>query len=397
MVEMDGATKTKHVPGLLVLLMMGAFGVTGGALIAPALPSLMQPFSVTEDRVGLVLSVYTMSAAISLPLIGFLLDRLGRKTVGITCLLLDGLFGVACAFAPNFRVLLLLRFFQGIGIAGLIPVAMTIIGDYYKERRLRLHLMGILSGTISGSAALIPLLGGALAGLDWRYPFFVYGFSGILAAAFFLFIPETRPNLDLPQSLQKEVGAYLDKLRRALAIKRVQETFAHSFLLYFLLYTLVAFLALYLVRQHALNTFVAGLGLTVQASLAVVVASKASWIDGFLTWKQKLTAGFILISLALGSVPLWGSPAGVAISLLVFGVGMGVIQPAVYHEATAAPPAELAGSVVALFNTMKYIGMSSSPFLLGYVSRLHSLGAAFTAAAALSAAWAIFTVWGTRD
>ena len=397
MSKIDGTTKTRHVPGLIVLLLMGAFGVTGGALIAPALPALMQPFSVGEDRVGLVLSVYTMSAALSLPFIGFLLDRLGRKTVGIACLLLDGLFGVACVFAPSFRVLLLLRFFQGIGIAGLIPVAMTIIGDYYKERRLRLHLMGILSGTISGSAALIPLLGGALAGIDWRYPFFVYGVSGILAAAFLLFIPETRPDADLSQSLQREVRAYLDRLRRALAIKRVQETFAHSFLLYFLLYTLVAFLALYLVRQHGLSTFVAGLGLTVQASLAVVVASKASWIDQFLTWKQKLTTGFIIISLALGSVPLWGSPGGVAISLLAFGVGMGIIQPTVYHEATAAPPADLAGSVVALFNTMKYIGMSTSPFVLGYVSRLYSLGVAFTAAAVLSATWAILIVVGTGD
>ncbi|MFP4200531.1 MAG: MFS transporter [Clostridia bacterium] len=378
------------LPTLITLLTMGAFGVMGGALIAPTLPTLSVAFGVAEDRVGLVLSVYTLSAAFALPFIGLLIDRIGRKPVAIACLLIDGIFGVSSTFAPDFNILLLFRFFQGLGIAGLIPIAMTVLGDLFKERNLRLKLMGILSGTISGAAALVPILGGALAELDWRYPFFVYGFSLLLAAAFATLVPETRDTTGIRTGLVQEITHYLRRMKEALGIPRVKETFAHAFILYFSLYSLVTYLPLFLVDYHGLSSFWAGMGLAVQASLAVIVASRANWVDEKWNWTQKLTIGFGLMILSLATLPYWPSLLGVVASLLIFGMGLGFVQPAVYHEATAAPPKELAGSVVALFNTMKYIGMSASPFVLGFVAAYFPTSVLFLVSGGLCAFWVVF-------
>ncbi len=357
--------------------------------MAPALPTLTDAFSVSEDRVGLVLSVYTLAAALALPFLGLLLDRVGRKTVGVACLLIDGSFGVACTFAPTFGVLLLLRFFQGIGIAGLIPVAMTVISDIFLERKIRLKLMGILSGTIAASAALVPILGGALASVHWRYPFYVYAFSVFIAAAFAFLIPETKPGGETKAPLREGISEYLAGMKHALRIPRVRETFAHSFVLYFLLYSLVTFLPLFLVQSHGLGTFVAGAALALQATLAVVVASKADWVDDHWGWKTKLIIGFVFMAASLATLPLWPGITGVVASLFAFGVGMGFVQPAVYHEATAAPPKELAGSVVALFNTMKYVGMSASPLVLGMIARYYPTGTLFIAAAGICIGWTV--------
>jgi MFS transporter, ACDE family, multidrug resistance protein len=53
------------------------------------------------------------------PLLGVLSDRYGRKKILVPALLLFGLAGGACAFARNFDVLLVFRFFQGMGAAAL--------------------------------------------------------------------------------------------------------------------------------------------------------------------------------------------------------------------------------------------------------------------------------------
>ncbi len=388
-VENTEESQAPMLPTLITLLAMGAFGVMGGALIAPTLPTLSVAFGVAEDRVGLVLSVYTLSAAFALPFIGLLIDRVGRKPVAIGCLLIDGVFGISSTFVSDFNLLLLFRFFQGLGIAGLIPIAMTVLSDLFKERNIRLRLMGVLSGTISGAAALVPILGGALAEVDWRYPFFVYGFSLILAVAFATLVPETKTITDIPKNLAQDVSNYVQRMKQALGIRRVQETFAHAFILYFSLYSLVTYIPLFLVNYHGLNSFLAGMGLAVQASLAVVVASRANWIDERWNWNQKLTIGFGLVILALVSLPYWPSLWGVVVSLLIFGIGVGFVQPAVYHEATAAPPTELAGSVVALFNTMKYIGMSAAPLVLGFVASYYPMGVLFLVSASLCALWVL--------
>ena len=378
-------------PSLVVLLGMGAFGVMGGAMVAPGLPSLIEPFGVSDDAVGLVLSAYTFSAAISLPFIGLLIDRVGRKPVGIACLVLDGIMGIMCAFAPNFSVLVAFRFIQGMGIAGLIPVAMTVIGDWYEKRKTRLNVMGILSGTISASAVIIPLLGGLLAARSWRYPFFAYGFSLVLALLFYFLIDETKQKNHRNSDRFKEaVVQHVDSMRDAVAISRVRQTLLHSGVVYFLLYTMVTFMPLFLVTRHYLDEAVAGVALSLQAVFSVVLASKAGAVDEYLKWKGKLFLGFFFITAGLFLIPLWPTHLWVAVSLTLFGVGMGVVQPAIYHEATAAPPQKLTGSVVALFNTLKYVGMTAAPLILGMLRAQVSLDGLFYVAAGFGAVWIIF-------
>lgn len=373
---------------VLILLVMGAFGVMGGGLVAPGLPVIGAAFQAPEEQVGLILSMYTLGAALGLPVIGYLIDSVGRRKVGITCLFIDGIAGLAIIFAPNFSFLLLLRFIQGIGLAGLVPVAMTVIGDLFSGDR-RLQLMGYLSGTISLGAVVIPLIGGMLASIHWQSVFTVYGFSLLLGIIFYFTLPETAPRTETRESETQTALQYGFSLFSTLKIKKIQNVIMHSLILYFLLYALVTYLPVYLIEIHGFNEIFSGIALSAQATFSVLLASKATVIADHLNWRKRTALGFAPMAISFLTFPHW--PKGsylVSFSVIMYGIGMGIVSPTIYNRITRLSPPELSGSVIALFNTMKYVGMTIAPLIIGLSLLFTPLNIIFISIGIFTALWA---------
>lgn len=164
--------------------------MAGGALLGPALPLMVEPLETTTKTVGWIMGIYTLSTAISMLVFGMVTDQIGRKRILVPCLLINGIAGFACYFAPNITILLILRFIQGIGIAGMIPIAMTMIGELY-EGLDRVHAMGRISITTSLGAISAPLIGGSMAVVSWNYPFLFYALTIPLAIFVMFILPET--------------------------------------------------------------------------------------------------------------------------------------------------------------------------------------------------------------
>ncbi len=405
---------------VLILLLMGAFGVMGGGLVAPGLPTIGAAFNAPEHQFGLILSIYTLAAAISLPVIGYFIDTVGRKKVGLTCLLIDGITGLTIILSPSFHVLLLLRFIQGIGIAGLVPVGMTIIGDLFSGDK-RLQTIGFLSAGIAIAAVIIPLIGGALAALNWKYVFLVYGFSLILAILFYFIIPETKQNkrsenatsfisisdkqsesMNVPSQLinqnvekttHSSLKKYLSSLLEALKIKDIRNIIFHSFVLYFLLYGLISYSSTYLMKTHGFDEIFNGIAIAVHALFAALLASRAVIISKYLNWRKRAFLGYIIISLSFLLLPIW--PKGsvfVAFSFICYGMGMGIVSPTIYNRVTKLSPPEISGAVIAIFNTMKYLGMTMAPIFIGIILLFSTLDVVFMLMGMICALWAILTI-----
>ncbi|MFW5946695.1 MAG: MFS transporter [Candidatus Natronoplasma sp.] len=387
-------TKKDGLSGFViaVLLIMGAFGVMGGGLVAPGLPTIGEAFDAPKAQYGWILSIYTLSAAISLPFIGYFIDSIGRRKVAITCLLIDGGAGLAIIFAPSFSVLLIFRFIQGIGIAGLVPVAMTVIGDIFEGER-RLQIMGYLTGTISLGAVVIPTLGGALASIDWRLVFAVYGFSLGLALFFFLNLPETSPNKDSEGEEHSSPLEYASSLFSVLKIKKIRNMMVHSLILYFLLYALVTFLPIFLVGIHGFDEIFTGLALSLQAVFSAFLASRAKFVARYIRWRGRASLGFGLMAIAFVLLPVWPVKSyTISFSFIIYGVGMGFTSPTIYDRITRISPERLTGSVISIFNTMKYVGMTLSPFLLGLALLFTGLNTIFIGVGILSGVWSLWTI-----
>ncbi|MBF8437356.1 MFS transporter [Halanaerobiaceae bacterium Z-7014] len=387
---------------IILVLIMGSFGVMGGGLIAPALPAIAEAFQVSEGNIGLVLSLYTFAAAVSLPFIGYFLDKIGRRKVGLTCLFIDGIGGLVIILAPNYAILLIMRFLQGIGIAGLIPVAMTIFKDLFVGDE-KLKLMGYLTGAISIGAVIIPSLGGFLASIDWRFVFAVYGLSLILGLIFLFKLPETSPliNSNSGDQVNSEIEnsplEYFKSLLDIFKISKIRNIMIHSLTIYFMLYALITFLPIYLVTGHGFSEFFSGLAISLQGLFSAILSSRASFIAKYLNWRQRSTLGYLLIGICFILLPFWpNSSYLVSLSFIIYGAGMGIVSPTIYNRATELPPPEISGLVISVFNTMKFIGMTLSPFLLGLILIFTELEAIFIGVGIMAFSWGFYTLKGYK-
>ena len=166
------------------------FAMAGSAILAPVLPEVVAPLNTTSHEIELMISVYTISTAIFTLVIGHFIDRVKRKSILVPCLVIYGLMGLISYFVSNLQLLLVMRFIQGIGVAGMMSLAMLIIGDVYKGHE-SVHAMSRVSMAIAIGTVSAPLIGGGMAVLGWNYPFLFYALSLPFAFLVILFLPET--------------------------------------------------------------------------------------------------------------------------------------------------------------------------------------------------------------
>jgi SHS family lactate transporter-like MFS transporter len=113
-------------------------------------------------------------------LFGLWADRSGRRVPLMVCVCFYSLVGFACAFAPNFTVLLILRLFYGIGMGGEWGLGAALAMEKIPPER-RGFFSGLLQEGYSTGyllATLAFLLVHQVLGLSWRW---LFGFSALPA------------------------------------------------------------------------------------------------------------------------------------------------------------------------------------------------------------------------
>lgn len=383
--------KEDKVAGRIFVLILGValLGIMGGTLLGPVLPALLEPFGVSEGRVGQVLAVYTFSTALSMPFLGPLIDKLGRKQVVIPCLLINGISGLLAASVSSFGILLVIRAFQGVGIAGLMPVAMSLIRDFFEGPQ-KVKAMGYLSSVLALGMVVAPLIGGGLAMLSWRFSFLFYAVSIPLAAAVFFWLPATGG--DKNASLWTYVANYGIIVKNKSFIVLT----ATVCLVAFLMYAIVTFVPLYLSIDIGASEGVIGVIVALQGLSIALVSAMIKNIATRFGAARPLCFGFSIIALSFFSIPLMSTMWGVAVSLLLFGVGGGCIMPLVHTMITDAVGAEYVGAAISLFNAFNFVGQSASPVILGIVSGRFGLGCVFVTSALVAAAAALAILMAAR-
>ncbi len=177
-------------------LAMFAAGLTTFALLyvpQPLLPLLSRSFHVSPAASTLTLSISTAALALCLLPAGLLADRIGRTRVMIGSVLTASALGLACAGAPSFTALLVLRALTGVAVAGLPAVAMTYLSEEIHASSLGQSIGLYIAGNAIGGM-LGRLLAGALADAGgWRLATAGVGvFTVISAVAFARLVPPSR-------------------------------------------------------------------------------------------------------------------------------------------------------------------------------------------------------------
>jgi len=163
------------------------------ASMGVAAPKMVPALGLSKPEAGFAFSASLVGLLFGAAASGPLADRLGRKPVLLTAVLVYGLFSLLTAFAVDYGLLLGVRFLTGIGLGGAMPMLIAIASELAPERRRTVVVSSVTAGMPLGGALVGLLARTELAAADWRLIFIVGGIAPLLmAGVLWLWLPETR-------------------------------------------------------------------------------------------------------------------------------------------------------------------------------------------------------------
>src|SRR6266576_2831320 len=162
-------------------------------ILNTAVPMIAQALKVAPLSMKSVLSCYTLSLAVFIPISSWVADRFGTRRVFSSAIGLFTLGSLLCGISSNIHVLVACRILQGCGGAMMVPVGrLTLVRTFAKSELIRAMSFVAIPGLIG--PMLGPIAGGLIVGyLHWRFIFFVnipIGLIGLLMV--YVHLPDYR-------------------------------------------------------------------------------------------------------------------------------------------------------------------------------------------------------------
>jgi len=163
-------TRTRWI-GLLFISIAVSLIIVDTTIVNVAIPSIVDELAIDSTAVQWVQTSYTLVFAALLIPFGNLADRIGRRRMLVIGVAVFTVASVMAGLAPDGPLLITARVVQGVGGAMVLPATMSLINAGFrgKERAIAFAIWG---STIGGMAAVGPLLGGWLTtDFSWRWAF----------------------------------------------------------------------------------------------------------------------------------------------------------------------------------------------------------------------------------
>jgi MFS family permease len=175
-VSTEGAGRGPALPWRAVVAVIPGtlLNPLNSSMIAVALVDIERAFRVGTDTATWVVSAFYLAAAVGMPLMGRLADRVGPRRVFTAGLVLVAAASTGAVVAPSFAWLVVGRILQALGTSAAYPSALALFRRLAGDARAPARALGALSIASSVSAALGPVLGGLLvSAFGWPAIFLV--------------------------------------------------------------------------------------------------------------------------------------------------------------------------------------------------------------------------------
>ncbi|RJO63116.1 MAG: DHA2 family efflux MFS transporter permease subunit [Dehalococcoidia bacterium] len=176
--------------GVLMALFMSSLDQT---IVNTAMPRIIVDLNGFAHYTWII-TIYIITSAITIPIIGKLTDMYGRKPFYIAGIVIFTISSFLSGLSQSMMQLIIFRGIQGIGAGAMIANAFTVIADIFPPAE-RGKYQGIISAVFGISAIVGPSLGGFITDtLSWHWIFFVNVPIGTaVVVLFILFFPDVRP------------------------------------------------------------------------------------------------------------------------------------------------------------------------------------------------------------
>ena len=367
-------------PNLLIVFGITLMAVLGVASITPAFPEIGRALHLSSQAVASLITVFTLPGVFLTPVLGVGADRWGRGPILVPALIVFGLAGSGCALTRSFRVLLALRFVQGVGASALSVLYITLIGDLYRGQE-RTAAMGYNASVLSVGTAVYPALGGALATLGWQYPFLL----AILAVPLALVVVAVLENPE--PTTEQQLGVYLSRAWESVRHARAVILFLLTLMAFFIIYgAYLAYLPFLMERSFQASSLTIGLTMSAMSLATALTSSQLGALANSCRETTLLQLACICYALALGTVPVSPSIWWLLGPAVLLGVAQGLSIPGLQALLASRAPLEHRGAFMAVNGVAMRLGQTLGPFMMGLVHTTWGVDAAFYAAAMVAVA-----------
>lgn len=168
---------------LILLVLIYTSNFVDRAILPALAQAIKRDLALSDTQLGLLtgLAFAAFYTALGIP-IARLIERNSRVTIMTICVAIWSAMTALCGLAQNFAQLAAARMAVGVGEAGCLPSAQSLIADHFPAPRrataLAIFGMGIPIGSLIGAVA-----GGWIAQhMSWRLAFFIVGLPGLALA-----------------------------------------------------------------------------------------------------------------------------------------------------------------------------------------------------------------------
>ncbi|WHY94924.1 MFS transporter [Neobacillus cucumis] len=343
--------------------------VLGNSMLIPILPKMKSVLDISQFKVSLIISAFSIAAAISIPVLGYLSDRFSRKAIIIPALILYGsgglLAGAAAAWFSNAYLWIMAgRIMQGIGAAGTAPIAMALTGDLFIGSE-QSKVLGLVEASNGLGKVISPIIGSLLALLFWYAAFFafpVFCFISVLLTIFF--IKEKKKEKE-PPSLGKYVKGLISVFKTE--GRWLFAAYLTGAVCLFTLFGILFYISDILEKDHHIDGVLKG-GIL---AIPLLFMTTTSYITGSKIGKKMklmktlIILGLLLMTSSFASLIFFKKLIPFFAVLVISSIGTGLVLPCINSFITGAVPTDRRGFVTSLYGSVRFLGVAIGPPIFG--------------------------------